>query len=52
MYTRPTLLATLLGLFLALCAVAPANAQCSGNSDCQVILSGTGLPATSSQCTP
>jgi len=47
-----------LGFALALClslmlwAALPAHAQCSSNSNCQIILSGTGLSATGNQCTP
>jgi hypothetical protein len=54
MYTRPALLTTLVCVFLTFCAVAPANAQCSGNnSNCQIILSGTALPASPNPpCTP
>jgi hypothetical protein len=32
-----------------LCAVAPASAQCTSGSNCQIVLSGTGLPATCGQ---
>lgn len=30
----------------------PAQSQCAKGSNCQVIVSGTGLPASPSQCTP
>jgi hypothetical protein len=52
MRTRMTLPITLLCLFVTLCAIAPASAQCSRGSNCQIIVSGTALPATTSQCTP
>jgi hypothetical protein len=52
MRTRMTLATTLLCLFVMLCAIAPASAQCGTGSNCQIIVSGTALPATPSQCTP
>jgi hypothetical protein len=30
----------------------PAQSQCSKGSNCQIIVSGTGLPASPAQCTP
>jgi hypothetical protein len=30
----------------------PAQSQCSNSSNCQIIVSGTGLPASPAQCTP
>jgi hypothetical protein len=43
--------AVLCVLLVMLCAASSAHAQCS-SSNCQIILSGTALPATGSQCTP
>jgi hypothetical protein len=54
MYRRTGLGSVLLCLLVTLCVVSPAHAQCSGNnSDCQIILSGTALPASPNPpCTP
>ena len=52
MYRRVGLPITLLFLFVMLWAF-PMNAPCSGNGDCQIIVSGTALPATPNPpCTP
>ena len=50
MYRRGTVF-VFLCLLMTLWAVS-AHAQCSSNSNCQIILSGTGLPATGNNCTP
>jgi hypothetical protein len=53
MYRRTGLVSALLCLLVMLWTISPAHAQCSSNSNCQIILSGTGLPATpKSPCTP
>ncbi len=53
MYRRRGTLFALLCLLMTLWAVSTAHAQCSSNSNCQIILSGTGLPATPPHpCTP
>src|SRR6201981_426274 len=46
MYRQRECVLAVLCLVLTLCAASPAHAQCSGNSNCQIILSGTGLSAT------
>ncbi len=53
MYRRTWLVSALLCGLVTLWTVSPAHAQCSSNSNCQISLSGTGLPATpSNPCTP
>jgi hypothetical protein len=52
MCRRTGLVAAVLCAFVMLWMVSPAHAQCTKGSDCQVILSGTGLPATGTNCTP
>ncbi len=52
MSRRTGSVAAVLCVLVVLCAVAPAQAQCTGNSNCQIILSGTALPASTAQCTP
>jgi|SRR5579875_2086288 len=37
---------------LTLVRALPAQTLCSNNSDCQIIVSGTGLPASPDGCTP
>ena len=53
MYRRTWLVSALLCVLVTLWTVSPAHAQCGSNSNCQIILSGTGLPATPNPpCTP
>ena len=54
MYRRTALVSALLCVLVTLWTVSTARAQCSSsNSNCQIILSGTGLPATPTPpCTP
>jgi hypothetical protein len=46
MYRRTGLVSALLCLLVMLWAAPAAKAQCSKSSNCQVIISGTGLPAS------
>jgi hypothetical protein len=52
MRRRTGLVSSVLCVLVMLWAPSSAHAQCSSNSNCQIILSGTALPAAPSQCTP
>jgi len=53
MFRRTEGITTLLWLLVLLWAVSPAQGQCNGNSNCQIILSGTALPgAPNPPCDP
>ncbi len=52
MHARVGLLSTLVCLMVTVGWVVPAMGQCSSNSNCQIIVSGTALPASTQQCTP